>query len=391
MIVNGLGRTRLRVFSEKRSLARPCPQPYGSQLSESQRATTFHVHQSGLLMPVILICFSALMQTACAIRSPDERLLKLAGSLTATTAQIEELLAKGADPNAVSDDSYSTPLLAAARLGRADIVKCLAAAGANIKRTNKYGHTALMKAAEGAISLSINNKPLSEESNYEDTIKLLIALGTPVDATDHLGCTALQLAGDELCIGEYSGGSKGDAEIVTKVVRLLLEGGADPGVGRRSVLHSLAMRGRTGAIEAIADTGKIDIHVRNITGETPLMVAVGYGHIDSVRLLAKRGSDINVPDNSGTTPLIMAIEKGDNEIVNLLLALGANPKQEDSEGKTPLHRAIAKGNIVVVSQLLEKGANPNAKDNAGMSPLKLAQWADRKDIAERLQAAGARE
>jgi ankyrin repeat protein len=59
-----------------------------------------------------------------------------------------------------------------------------------------------------------------------------------------------------------------------------------------------------------------NIHQADSDGETPLLWAARYGHIQIVELLLENGADIHQADSNGRTPLHVAANA---EIVKLLL------------------------------------------------------------------------
>lgn len=317
---------------------------------------------------------------ACSFKSLEEQLRDEAGSISGNAASVKEFLAKGAKVDD-TDERGESALMKAAWMGKLEIVKILIDAGANAKQTDKYSYTPLMKAIQGAQAFSKDGKPMFAGSDYENTMKVLIASGVKINATNHVGATALQIALDESPF-------HGDAETVGRLVKILLEGGADPNVGERSVLFTAAMNGQTEAIQALVNSGKLDIHSRNVSGETALMLAVEKGHVDTARVLVTSGADVNEQDKSGRTVLIVASEKGNSELVQNILELGANPIQKDNEGKTALHYAVAKGDAEMVKALLNRGADSNTSDKSGMTPLKSAEWAGRAEIVALLKANG---
>lgn len=112
------------------------------------------------------------------------------------------LLEAGADPNAKDDIQDSAYLYAGAR-GLNEILLATLEHGADVTSTNRYGGTALI--------------PASERGQVE-TVRILLAAGVDVNHINRLNWTALHEA---IVLGD------GSAEHI-EVVRLLLDGGADP-------------------------------------------------------------------------------------------------------------------------------------------------------------------
>lgn len=244
-----------------------------------------------------------------------------------------------------------------------------------------------MDAVRSAKDLSSDGRPIFGDGNYEETVKLLIASGVDVNATNHVGRTALAIAVES----PYSARDTSDKVTVTRIVRILLEAGADINAGTSSILHMAAMGGYGDVIRAILESRRVNVNSLNANNETPLMVALQYGYVDVARSLAAAGADVNARGKDGRTALMLAVEKGDPSLAETIIDMGADPNQKDSSGKSVLHQAVAKGKGDVLRVLLAKGADPNARDGSGMTALKSAEWAGRGDIAEMLKAAGAKE
>jgi len=64
-----------------------------------------------------------------------------------------------------------------------------------------------------------------------------------------------------------------------------------------------AQRGNTPAISWLLDKGQ-DINIQNIYSETPLHLAVGYGHLEAINLLLTNGADMTLTDIDGVNALM---------------------------------------------------------------------------------------
>lgn len=107
---------------------------------------------------------------------------------------------------------------------------------------------------------------------------------------------------------------------------------------------------------------------------TPLVRAVGMGHLDIVRALVEVGSPVNEVCQcaGGESPLWTAVAFGETEIVAYLLEEGADPNARAFSGATPLHAAVQSGHHHLVHRLLAAGADPDLRDDHGRS---ASDWA----------------
>ncbi len=114
----------------------------------------------------------------------------------------------------------ATALTLAARQGNTDIVAYLLANGANVDiRKKSSGETPLMRASYAATQEK-------QIDNAAATIKLLLAKGADINATDKHGYTALMRAAENpLCAYNKEDGTKPCHE--SKMLKFLLENGAD--------------------------------------------------------------------------------------------------------------------------------------------------------------------
>ncbi len=93
------------------------------------------------------------------------------------------------------------------------------------------------------------------------------------------------------------------------------------------------------------------------------LVRAGVADRDSFAFLLRRGADLNRPDAHGAAPLHLAVGLGHLETVKRLIARGADINQPDGSGRTPLALALGldpKGtNTAAIRQALQQsGARP---------------------------------
>lgn len=281
------------------------------------------------------------------------------------------------------DREGNTPLILAAQLGSAEMVRQLLEAGADPTATNRAGATALVRAATDPAK-----------------VRLLLEQGAKAEVATALGHTPLMLAAR--------------SPEALESVRLLLQHGANP-------------------------------KSRSVYGATPLMAAVASGRIETVRLLVERGADVNavpLPEDPGKdpiwgglrSPLMWAAYRGDTnllaylldqgadangatpfgtplshagwgnrtEAARLLVARGADVRRaEPFSGFTPLHWAASAedGDAALTQFLLAHGANPNAGGGETVdaylgvpqTPLRLALKRGESAVTESLRKAGAKD
>lgn len=86
-------------------------------------------------------------------------------------------------------------------------------------------------------------------------------------------------------------------------------------------LFDMARRGQTDSLAAYLDAG-IPINMRNSNGDTFVMLAAYYNHLELVDLLLSRGADINILNDKGQSPLAGAVFKDYKSVVRLLVEKG---------------------------------------------------------------------
>jgi ankyrin repeat protein/mono/diheme cytochrome c family protein len=204
-------------------------------------------------------------------------------------SKMKLLLVKGADVNARTVEGR-TPLYAAAQLPTGSAaMKVLLELGADVEVRTIVGNTPLFAAASGGA----------------DNVRLLLDKGANANATSLSGTTPLMGSGD------------------SKVVTLLVSGGAD-------------------------------VSLRSKRGETALADAARRGDLEAAKLLLDKGADVNAVDYRGYTPLILAaqFDRDSPDLARLLLARGADVHAV-AEGHTALTIAARRGETELVRLLRE--------------------------------------
>lgn len=264
-------------------------------------------------------------------------------------------------------------------------------------------HALLDEGADPNVPGWLGETPLMAAARADDpeTVADLLAHGANPNARDELGSTALHAA-----IGSE------------RVMKVLLSGGADPGLALRggaTPLELAVLAGGPGVADLLLERdGGLTLYVACVIGRpdfvreaitrdpatldadcsvhvgiTPLMVAAQYGQLEVVRVLVEAGARINYDDARRTTPLHAAAEGGNIEVARFLLEHGADLTASSYQG-TALHRAAMHGKLGMVKFLIESGGQVNeAAHGGGWTPLDaVASWSDSAEVAEFLIAAG---
>ncbi len=170
-------------------------------------------------------------------------------------------------------------------------------------------------------------------------------------------------------------------------IKMLLGRGFDPNTVNPAGEHGLIVAVRESSLKAILvllDAPKINVEVRTLQDESPLMLAALNGLSDLCRRLIALGADVNKP---GWTALHYAATNGHLTTMELLLDEHAYIDATSPNGTTPLMMAAHYGTASAVELLLAAGADPTLKNERGLSAIDFAQRASRSDAKELIAAA----
>ena len=293
------------------------------------------------------------------------------------TAMMQKLLKAGADVR-WSDAGLpegQTLLMHAAQVGDVSAVKLLLGAGVPIDaRETRTGTTALIWAAT---------------ANRADAVRLLAEAGAQMNVVSKV--TAYPHTQNGV-------GLNGLEEGVSYVGQTVLPRGG------WSAAMFAAREGAADAVRALADAGA-NLDLVDPEGTSALIIAIINGEYEVAQVLLAKGADPNIGDIKGMTPLYAAIDmhtvpttfgrpdpphsviEGSVDAVEMLLTAGANPNAQLTgpilkrvynpgdprlaEGATPFMRAARGADMTVMRLLIAAGADPKLDQKNGNTPLML--------------------
>ena len=118
--------------------------------------------------------------------------------------------------------------------------------------------------------------------------------------------------------------------------------------------------------------GNTDLHYIALNGPPQLT--------NEQKLILKYAKDINIKNITGTTPLHLAVQNEKIEMVQVLLEHGAKINAQDNCKMTPLHISAWKGNAGMTKLLLKYGARKDLVNEKGWTPLKMAKICHNENI-----------
>ncbi|KAJ7386254.1 hypothetical protein OS493_010658 [Desmophyllum pertusum] len=267
-------------------------------------------------------------------------------------AEIVKLLIEAsADLNICSDgdNKFTTPLQMTARFNSPDTARLLILNGADVAKQSNYGQQALHYAAR--------------RGNLKVVQVLLKEGKARANATDNENSTPLHAASQE---GKLN------------VVEILLQYGANPSLSDNdgyTAVHLAAKEGHDDVLEKLLYTASnVGVSCSSILNKMScLHLAVQHGHIKSAEVCIKYGADTCALQDDLSSPLHVACTNGHYDMAKLLLLNEASIHDEDADGMTPILRASLAGNMEIIELLLSEGAHisPQA-DSRAPSPLMCA-------------------
>ncbi|KAG9747080.1 hypothetical protein KCU73_g7451, partial [Aureobasidium melanogenum] len=274
----------------------------------------------------------------------------------------ELLIAHGADVNAVTKISKTTPLHNA--VSSAAVVQLLLDEGASVDPQDSDGSTPLILACRDVKNIRV--------------VKSLMAAGANPMIKDNFGATGLHYSclSDEIAPVVILSGSCNDLNVKNKY-------GYPP-------LAFAAANARVGAVRCLLQTGKVEVYQDGPTTKTnACMFAAQSGSTEIVRLFIEHDESVVLKtERHKDTALHGACRCGHLSVVKLLLDTNdSNIEAVNSKDRTAFDEAAEGGHTDIVAFMLERDdINPLRISRRNYTPLLGAAWTGKQDLIEMLMA-----
>ena len=191
----------------------------------------------------------------------------------------------------------------------------------------------------------------SVEDNVEAVVDYLIESGADINAQDKYGMTPL-----------HHTAIRGNRKALQKLLN-------SPGIIKQprdvqesTPLHLAATYNQPVVAKILLSDGDADPRAIDSDLRTPLHEACLEGHTGVAKILLQSAKDqdpqvvqkmTHDKDDDGATPLLLGVGKGGTDIVRLLLSFKANPNQRNKENVFPVHSAARTGDLDTLRLLCE--------------------------------------
>ncbi|XP_059473664.1 uncharacterized protein LOC132195582 [Neocloeon triangulifer] len=253
-------------------------------------------------------------------------------------------------------------LFCAAESGELNKMKMLVKRGLNVNKKDLNGQTPLT----AAIRLG-----------REDIIDYLLTFeNLDVTSKQHEDTTPLHLAV-----------SCNKVEITKKLLRKV-NVTERSSKGKTALYFAVRFAGEE-MVKLLLEQEGIDVNAQEEEGTTPLHMAAMRDLPNLIQILLQSGANPNIPDCKGNLPLHNAVESSFNKSTAALAQVTKPIDAKNKNGQTALHLAINNLNLVNMQILVNVGANVNSRDSNGESPLYLGVFYDYEECLQILTSKNA--
>jgi uncharacterized protein len=349
-------------------------------------------------------------------------------------ARLKQLLAAGANPNAVDRDGC-TALMFAVGTGEDAIVKTLLAAKASVNSRAADGRTPITVAIGAGefelVQLMLQRGPdlkgtdaagrtllhvlLEMKGMIPETaalVKLMLAKGANVNAPDKAGVTPLMYSLRGIPApseGEFTAAwlvdhltwrpvrPFADASFLTtttagslEMVELLIASGAN--VNAQDARRRPSWTYARARAKAVKEPKFLQLLKSAGATEPPpdLLNAVVFEDVDELRRALAAGAKPDQKDEEGIPAVVLAAGRESDAVLRELLAAGVDTGARGPFEETALLITIERERLANLRLLLSKGADPNLVARKGLVPLVEAAGLDSPDYVAALLEKGAR-
>src|SRR5205809_4236648 len=211
-----------------------------------------------------------------------------------------------ADRNAVDADGTTALQLAVINL-HYDLATLLLSKGADPNVADSTGMTALYAAVDMRAPAGMMTRPdpkLRDEIDAAGMVRVLLGHG----ANPNLRLKKPIIGRHNNLVGDTSLGD-GTTPLMRacksndlNIIRLLLEGGADPAITLKDRTTTAMIATSLDAIKLLVEHG-VDVNAFNANGQTLLHNAAGRGATAIIQYAAEQGARLDKKDKQGRTPL----------------------------------------------------------------------------------------
>ncbi|MEB5477564.1 ankyrin repeat domain-containing protein [Acinetobacter pollinis] len=116
------------------------------------------------------------------------------------------------------------------------------------------------------------------------------------------------------------------------------------------------------------------INMRDLKGQTPLMILLGMQQTDLIKKIIEAGADLNIQNFQGMSALHTICKIRDEELFDIIFNLKPNWDIETADGQLAIHTACWAGNLYAVKKLI--GLRPeqlSKRNGSGFTPLELVE------------------